>query len=115
MSDRIHTDNVSELVSITVQQFCVQHNIVHTTIIPYHQFQNGEAEKYIGDVKRKAKTLMMASGVTDTFWRFVQHDTALQNISGLNQTKTMTAYQAYYKEVPSVEDFSLLGHYASCS
>ncbi len=80
MPDRIHTDNVSELVSSTVQQFCAQHNIVHTTIIPYHQFQNGKAEKCIGDIKRKAKTLMMASGVPDTFWGFaVQHVTALQN------------------------------------
>ena len=104
MPDRIHTDNAPELVSNTVQQFCAQHNIVHTTIIPYHQFQNGKAEKCIGDIKRKAKTLMMASGVPDTFWGFaVQHATALQNITGLNQAKTMTAYQAYYKEVPSVE------------
>jgi hypothetical protein len=70
-----------------------QHNIVHVAIIPYHQFQNGKAEKCIGDITRKAKTLMMASGVPDTFWGFaVQHTTALQSITGLNQT--MTAYQA---------------------
>jgi hypothetical protein len=102
--DRIHTDNAPELVSNTVQQFCDQHNIVHTTIIPYHQFQNGKSEKYIGDIKLKAKTLMMESGVSDTFWGFVvQHVTVLQSITCLNQTKTMTAYQAYYKKVPSVE------------
>jgi transposase InsO family protein len=64
MSDRIHTDsssNAPELVSSTVQQFCAQHNIVHTTIIPDHQFQNGKAETCIGDIKGKEKTLMMVS------------------------------------------------------
>jgi hypothetical protein len=85
----------------SVQQFCAQHNIVHTTIIPYQQFQNGKAEKFIGDIKRKAKTLMMTSGVPDTFWGFaVQHATTLQNITGLNQAKTTPhldrmQYQAY--------------------
>jgi hypothetical protein len=118
LPDRIHTDNAPELVSSAVQQFCAQHNIIHTRIIPYHQFQKGKAEKCIEDIKRNVTTLMMASGVPDNFWGFsVQHATALQNITGLNQAKTMTAYQAYYKEVPSVEpeDSSLLGHYALCS
>ena len=53
---------------------------------------------------------MMSSGVPDTFWGFaVQHVTVLQNITGLNQSKTMTAYQAYYKEAPSVEELFPFG------
>ena len=85
---QIHTDDAPEVVSYSQQQFCAPRQHCSQTIIPDHQFQNDKGGEYIGDIKRKPKTIMMASGVPEKFWGFpVQHATALQNVTGSESSK----------------------------
>ena len=64
----LRSDNASELNSTEVQKTLREHGIKHQLSCPYQQFQNGTAEKCIGDLWMMTKISLLFSGVPRYLW-----------------------------------------------
>nr|VZI35612.1 unnamed protein product [Spirometra erinaceieuropaei] len=58
------SDNGSQFISSTFEDFCRQHNIQHLRSLPYHPQSNGQAERFVDTFKR-ALLKARGEGITD--------------------------------------------------
>ena len=64
----LRSDNGAELNSAEVNAICTQNGIKRQTSNPGQQFQNGKAEKCIGDLWNMTKTSLLFSGCPRRLW-----------------------------------------------
>ena len=64
------TDNAKDFCNNELKEFFEYHGIRHETSCPYTPQQNGLAERKIGDVMNKCRTLMIAANIPRTLWGF---------------------------------------------
>ena len=64
----IRTDNALELVQSALQQFCVDHGIIHQTTSPYTSSQNGVAERKHRILLDITRTLLYETYVSHYLW-----------------------------------------------
>ena len=61
---RIRTDNAKDFINHEFQKFCTELGIIHETSCAYTPQQNGIAERRIGLIQEKGRSLLIQSNVT---------------------------------------------------
>ena len=64
------TDNARDFCNIDLNEFFESQGIRHETSCPYTPQQNGLAERKIGDIMNKCRTLMIAANMPRSLWGF---------------------------------------------
>ena len=66
----LRTDNAKDFLNKELNEFLASKGIVHETSCPYTPQQNGLAERKIGDIVDKARTLLIQARVPLNLWGF---------------------------------------------
>ena len=64
------TDNARDFCNTNLKEFFESQGIRHETSCPYTPQQNGLAERKIGDIMNKCRTLMIAANMPRNLWDF---------------------------------------------
>ena len=64
------SDNAKDFCNNELKEFFAYHGIRHETSCPYTPQQNGLAERKIGDIMNKGRTLMFAANMPRNLWGF---------------------------------------------
>ena len=67
---RFRTDNAKDFCNINLKEFFESQGIRHETSCPYTPQQNGLAERKIGDIMNKCRTLMIVANMPRNLWGF---------------------------------------------
>ena len=59
---------VGEHASAKTQAMLSEHGTTFTPVAPESQFQNGSAERYVGEIKRMTKKLLSRADVSEKLW-----------------------------------------------
>jgi len=66
----LRTDNAGEMISKRAEQYYAVYRIWHEKCCAHEHFQNPRAESAIGELSRRARALLVESGVPRRFWSF---------------------------------------------
>ena len=66
----IRTDNARDFLNNELREFLESEGIKHETSCPYTPQQNGLAERKIGDIIDKSRTLLIQGNVLVNLWGF---------------------------------------------
>ena len=66
----LRTDNATDFLNRELSDFLKSKGIIHQTSCPYTPRQNGLAERKIGDIVDKARTLLIQSSAPLNLWGF---------------------------------------------
>ena len=65
------SDNGTQFTSQEFQSYCQQHGIQHIRSPPYHPQSNGQAERFVGTLKRTFQKLRGEGATSDVIQKFL--------------------------------------------
>lgn len=98
----IRTDNGGEFCSGDLESFFRGKGIVHQRTVPYNSYQNGVAERKHRTLEEKVRTLLVSSGLPNSFWAEALQ-TAVFLINRLPSTASKTSpFELWYGFAPDL-------------
>ncbi|OWB54148.1 hypothetical protein B5S27_g5803 [[Candida] boidinii] len=98
----IRTDNGGEFCSADLESFFRSKGITHQRTVPYNSYQNGVAERKHRTLEEKVRTLLVSSGLPDSFWAEALQ-TAVFLINRLPPTSSRTSpFELWYGFAPDL-------------
>jgi hypothetical protein len=91
LPDQIVSDNGPQFVSAELKEFLEQCGIKHTLTPPYHPSSNGEAERFVRELKSKLKAMeSTSSSLSDDLTQFLSiYRTTPHSTTGLSPAELM--------------------------
>ena len=78
---QFHTDNGGEYINSDMDAFCEEICVKRSFTVPYNSAQNPYAERSWGDLLRKVRTSLVASGTEESYWHYaIKHAALIHNI-----------------------------------
>ncbi|OWB64646.1 hypothetical protein B5S29_g5835 [[Candida] boidinii] len=98
----IRTDNGGEFCSGDLESFFRSKGITHQRTVPYNSYQNGVVERKHRTLEEKVRTLLVSSGLPDSFWAEALQ-TAVFLINRLPPTTSRTSpFELWYGFAPDL-------------
>ena len=112
---QIKTDRGGEFTSEAFAALLNQNNTNHIFCCPEEHFSIGAAEHAIGEIRTKAKCLMLDSNTPKKFWPFaIGHSVYLANLTSRSRADpSLTVYELLFQRKPDVSKIPPFGCYAA--
>ena len=105
----IRCDNGSELISNAVMVHCEQRGIRQTLSPPYMPQANGKAERTIGVIKEKMRSMLVGAGMSGKFWAdAMQYAAIVHNVSPVYNDHH-TPWQQFFGSPPDISHLRVFG------
>ncbi|OWB87026.1 hypothetical protein B5S33_g5782 [[Candida] boidinii] len=99
----IRTDNGGEFCSDNLESFFRSKGITHQYTVPYNSHQNGVVERKHRTLEEKVRTLLVSSGLPDTFWAEAL-ETATFLVNRLpTQGSKVSSFEYWYGFAPDLD------------
>ena len=106
----IRSDNGTEFKNSTMRLFCEENGIMHEFSAPRTPQQNGVVERKNRSLIEAARTMLEESKLPTYFWaEAVNCACYTQNVSLINQAKSMTPYQLFKRRKPTLNFLHVFG------
>eukprot|EP00961_Rhodomonas_salina_P301061 3940312-Rhodomonas_salina.1 len=98
----LRTDEAGEMNSAAAKRYYAEHKIWHECSNSYEHFQNARSEAAIGNLSRRARTLLVQSGCPKGYWpEALQYTANLVNrLLPYKYGETMTVYECFHSVKP---------------
>jgi transposase InsO family protein len=106
---KIRTDNGSEYINSTLGSYLTSKGIFHQTTTTYTPQQNGKAERLNRTLQERARAMIAASGLPDSYWE--EAVLAANYVCNRSPTASSdkTPWELFFNSKPNVSNLRIFG------
>lgn len=105
----VRTDNGTEYVNATLQDYFKSKGILHQTTVPYNPEQNGAAERLNRTIIERVRAMLVEAGLPPELWAEAAVTANYIRLRSPIANKTKTPWELFFGRKPDVSNLRVFG------